>query len=160
MRRKDREIIELDKIINIIDECDIIRLGLSDGDFPYIVPVNFAYTVTDGQIRFYIHGAVAGRKYRLLKAKPLCSFEMDIPLEIVCMEDKGSITMRYKSVMGKAKANFLEGDEKRLAMENIIMARYAKTKGFDYNRETLARTAVIELEVIEISAKANNAGFK
>ena len=45
MRRKDREVKEFDKIIKIIDKCEIIRLGLADGDYPYIVPVNFSYTV-------------------------------------------------------------------------------------------------------------------
>ena len=80
MRRKDREITDFNEIQKIIDACEILRLGLADGDFPYIVPVNFAYTVTDGQICFYIHGAVAGRKYELLCRNPVCSFEMDIPL--------------------------------------------------------------------------------
>lgn len=45
MRRKDREVTDFDTIVGIIDECDILRLGLADGDYPYIVPVNFAYTV-------------------------------------------------------------------------------------------------------------------
>lgn len=46
MRRKDREITDFNEIRKIIDACEILRLGLADGDFPYIVPVNFAYTVT------------------------------------------------------------------------------------------------------------------
>ncbi|MCD7809932.1 MAG: pyridoxamine 5'-phosphate oxidase family protein [Erysipelotrichaceae bacterium] len=71
MRRKDREVTDLDTFINIIDQCDIIRLGLSDNEYPYIVPVNFAYTVEDKQICFYIHGATAGRKYELMNQKML-----------------------------------------------------------------------------------------
>ena len=67
MRRKDREVTDFDKIVKIIDQCDILRLGIADGDYPYIVPVNFAYTVEGEQICFYIHGATAGRKYELLK---------------------------------------------------------------------------------------------
>lgn len=70
MRRKDREITDINEIIKIIDECEIIRLGLADGDFPYIVPLNFAYDVKDNQIAFYIHGAMAGRKYELLMKNP------------------------------------------------------------------------------------------
>ena len=82
MRRKDREVTDFNTIVGIIDECEIIRIGLSDGDFPYIVPVNFAYTVEGSEICFYIHGAMAGKKYDMLTKKPYCSFEMDIPLEI------------------------------------------------------------------------------
>ena len=46
MRRKDREVTDFETIVQIIDECQIIRIGLADGEFPYIVPLNFAYTVT------------------------------------------------------------------------------------------------------------------
>lgn len=85
MRRKDREVTDFETILGIIDECNIIRIGLADGDFPYIVPLNFAYTVSDQQIEFYVHGTMAGRKYELMNKNRKCSFEMDIPLEMDCM---------------------------------------------------------------------------
>lgn len=155
MRRKDREVTDFDTIVSIIDECDIIRIGLADGDFPYIVPLNFAYTVEGEQICFYIHGAMAGRKYEMLNKSPLCSFEMDIPLQMDCIYEAKDVTMRYKSVMGKCKVQFLEDDEKQDAIDNIIMARYEETKNFDYNKDKVQRTAVAKLTVIEISAKVN-----
>lgn len=155
MRRKDREVTDFDTIVSIIDECQIIRLGLADGDYPYIVPVNFAYTVDGDEINFYIHGAMAGKKYEMLTQNPYCSFEMDIPLEMDCIVEKKDVTMRYKSVMGKCKVEFLEDDEKQSAIDNVIMARYEETKSFDYNRETVKRTAVAKLTVIEITAKVN-----
>ncbi len=155
MRRKDREITDFREIINIIDECSVIRLGLSDGNFPYIVPVNFAYTANDGQLCFYIHGALSGKKYNMLKENPYCSFEMDIPLEIDCIEKNKSVTMRYKCVMGKAKVRFLENEEKQRIVDSVIMARYEKTKNFNYNKLLLQKTAVAELTVIEMTAKAN-----
>lgn len=155
MRRKDREVTDFNTIVGIIDECDIIRLGISDGDYPYIVPVNFAYTVEGQDICFYIHGAMAGRKYELLSQKKCCSFEMDIPLEMDCIVEKKDVTMRYKSVMGTAKVQFLDGEEKQDAIDNIIMARYEQTQNFDYNKATVARTAVARLVVDELTAKVN-----
>ena len=155
MRRKDREVTDLNTIIGIIDECEIIRLGLSDGDFPYIVPVNFAYTVSGDEISFYIHGAMAGRKYEMLMKNPYCSFEMDIPLGIDLMEKQKDVTMRYRSVMGKCRAEFLDGEARQKAIDGIIMARHEETKHFEYNKEAVKRTAVIKLTVIELSAKVN-----
>ena len=67
MRRKEREVTDFNSILEIIDECRIMRIGLADGDFPYIVPLNFAYTVSGKQLDFYIHGALSGRKYELMK---------------------------------------------------------------------------------------------
>lgn len=31
MRRKDREVKDINEIIGIIDQCDIVRIGLADG---------------------------------------------------------------------------------------------------------------------------------
>lgn len=155
MRRKDREVTDFETIVGIIDECDIIRLGLADGDFPYIVPVNFAYTIDGQQICFYIHGAMAGRKYEMLTKSPYCSFEMDIPIEMDCIVEKKDVTMRYKSVMGKCKVDFLEGEEKQRAIDDVIMARYEETRNFEYNKDSVKRTAVARLTVLELTAKVN-----
>lgn len=155
MRRKDREVTDFKQIIAIIDECMILRLGLEDGDHPYIVPVNFSYTVNDGEICFYIHGAKAGKKFELLSANQHCSFEMDIPIGLETMEKAGDITMRYKSVMGIAKAVPIEGEEKQHALDNIILARYEMTRNFKYKKESVPATAIFKLQVESISAKAN-----
>jgi len=158
MRRKDREVTDFDTIVKIIDECEIIRIGLADGDFPYIVPLNFAYTVKDRQINFYVHGAMAGRKYGLMQKNQKCSFEMDIPLKMECIYSKKDVTMRYKCVMGTAEIEFIDDEEKQNVIENIIMARHEETKNFEYNKNTLPRTAVARLKVIDFTAKVNPVG--
>lgn len=155
MRRKDREVTDFNDIIKIMDACGIVRIGLADGDYPYIVPVNFAYTADNGQVCIYIHGAEAGRKYELLRRNSVCSFEMDIPLKMECIPEKKDVTMRYKSVMGRARVSFLTGDERRYAVDNIIMARYPETRNFDYNTAALEHTAVVKLTVTELTAKSN-----
>lgn len=154
MRRKDREVRDVSAILNIIDSCDILRIGLADGDFPYIVPVNFAYEVREGQLALYIHGAMAGRKYDLMRKNGQCSFEMDIPLRMECIAEQRDVTMRYKSVMGTAEITLLVGKEKQRAID-VIMNRYEQTRGFDYNRDAVARTAVAKLTVRELTAKVN-----
>ena len=98
---------------------------------------------------------MAGRKYELLQKNPCCSFEMDIPLEMDCITEVGDVTMRYKSVMGKCKVEFLEGEDRQSAIDDIIMARYEATRNFDYNRDVVNRTAVARLTVTELSAKVN-----
>lgn len=155
MRRKDREVTSFDEIIKIVDECEIVRIGLADGDYPYIVPLNFGYEVVDSKLFLYIHGAMAGRKYEMLLKNPCCSFEMDIPLQMDCIIDKKDVTMRYKSVMGKATARFLLGAEKQRAIDDIIMARHEQTRHFEYNRTMVDKTAVIQLAVAEMTCKVN-----
>ena len=158
MRRKDREVTDFETILSIIDACNIIRIGLADGDFPYIVPLNFAYTVREKQIEFYVHGAMAGRKFELMNKNKKCSFEMDIPLEMDCIVEKKDVTMRYKCVMGTADITFLEGEEKQNAIDHIIMNRYEQTRNFDYDRRAVAVTAIMKLTVTDLSAKVNPIG--
>ena len=45
MRRQDREITELDELLEIINRCDICRLALNDDGYPYILPLNFGTEV-------------------------------------------------------------------------------------------------------------------
>ena len=155
MRRKDREITDFQKMLNILKQCDILRLGLADGNFPYIVPVNFAYTVENQQVKFYIHGAMSGRKYQLMQKQKQCSFELDLPLKIACLPETKSITMYYRSIMGTAKIRFLSDSEKQLALEQIFLNRYDETRNFDYHKTALERTAVAELTVLNWTAKSN-----
>ncbi len=154
MRRKDREITDQETILKIVDSCQILRLGLADGDYPYIVPVNFAYTYDEGLLCFYIHGAMAGRKYSLMQKNSRCSFEMDIPLQVVYLPEEKNATMFYQSVMGTADISFLEGEEKLDALDHI-MGRYEETRGAAYAPEAFKRVAVAKLTVREITAKAN-----
>lgn len=158
MRRKDREITDFKEMIQIVDQCEIVRLGLADGDFPYVVPVNFAYQVREGQLFLYIHGAMAGKKYEMLCKNPVCSFEMDIPIRMECIPEKKDVTMRFQSVMGRARVSFLEGKEKQEAVDHIIMARREETRNFEYNQKALPHTAVACLAVTQWSAKANPIG--
>ncbi|MBR1938523.1 MAG: pyridoxamine 5'-phosphate oxidase family protein [Spirochaetales bacterium] len=157
MRRKDREVTDFDKIIEIIDECPIIRIGMAAGNFPYIVPLNFSYTVDreNKKVSFYIHGAMAGRKYELLTANPYCSFEMDVNIKMDILPEHHDITTRYKSVMGEATVTAIEGEEKVRVIEDIILGRYKETKGFDYNKAMVERTAIFRLDVISMTGKAN-----
>ena len=60
--------------------------------------------------------------------------------------------------MGTADITFLEGEEKQNAIDNIIMNRYEETRHFDYNRKTVAVTAVAKLTVVDLTAKVNPVG--
>lgn len=103
MRRKDREVTDFNKIVSIIDKCEIIRIGLADGDYPYVVPLNFHYEIKEGNhLNFYIHGAMAGRKYELMQKNKKCSFEKDIPLKIDYLYDCHDITSKANPVNGGA----------------------------------------------------------
>ena len=154
MRRTDREVKDFERVLEIVARCDVLRLGLSDGEVPYIVPVNFGYEATDGQLFFYIHGAMAGKKYELLRRTASCAFEMDCGHKLEYLAEERNATMRYQCVMGRAQVELLEGSDKERAMD-CLMGRYEETRAADYPREVLERTMLARLRVTEWSAKVN-----
>ena len=58
MRRKDKEITNSPDLEVILQKAKVCRLGLLDGDLPYIVPINYGYNT--GEI--FIHAAKEGKK--------------------------------------------------------------------------------------------------
>ena len=68
MRRTDREIKEFEEIVKVMEKCEVCRLAFHDGGYPYILPLNFGMKVEGEKITLYFHGALEGKKYRLMAA--------------------------------------------------------------------------------------------
>lgn len=85
MRRSDREIKDFDEIIEVINKCDVCRLAINDGDYPYIVPMNFGLNIEDGKVVLYFHCASEGKKLELLRKNNKVAFEMDCGHEFILM---------------------------------------------------------------------------
>ena len=83
MRRKDREVTEMEEIQQIFDECKVCRIGIMDENGPYIVPVNYGYVRKEGKVILYIHGAREGKKIDLIRKNANVGVEIDYRHELV-----------------------------------------------------------------------------
>ena len=81
MRRKDREILDLDKIESIIAGARYMHLGMFDENYPYVVPLHYGYEMKDGKLTFYVHGAKEGHKLDCLRKNDHVFVEIDCRLE-------------------------------------------------------------------------------
>ena len=155
MRRTDREITEFHKIIDIIDRSDVLRLGLTDKNAPYIVPVNFGYTVENETITFYFHSADEGRKGTLIAENPYVCFEMDRLIRIVEGNVPCNWSSDYESVIGYGTITRLTAlDEQKAAMDTI-MRKNGYKGALTYPDAIFSRMAMYKLTVEAISGKAN-----
>jgi len=121
MRRKDREITDINEIEGIIKNAVRCCIGLVDNDEPYIVPVCFGYE----RNVLYFHSALEGRKIDLIKKNNRVCFEIDTDLAVVRTEKGCSWSMKYRSVMGTGRARFLESDKDKTHGLELIMRQYA-----------------------------------
>lgn len=151
MRRNDREIKDFDKLINVIDKCEVCRLALFDEEYPYILPLNYGYSVVGNQITLYFHGAKEGKKHDLISINNKASFEMDCSHKLVEKDDM--CTMEYESIIGNGIIEIVSEGDKLEAM-NILMANYHK-EGMEYNTAVLEHVTMYKLKVYNITGKAH-----
>ncbi|WP_317063690.1 pyridoxamine 5'-phosphate oxidase family protein [Methanoculleus caldifontis] len=96
MRRKDKEITDPALLSAVLREAFVCRLGLVDGDRPYVVPMNFAHS--GGCL--YLHSAGEGRKIEILGRNNRVCFEAETGVELVRAEKACDFGARYLSVIG------------------------------------------------------------
>lgn len=148
MRRRDKEITERGAMDAIIGRSRVCRLALSDGLLPYIVPLCFGY---DGA-SLYFHGAAEGEKIDVLKKNNQVCFEFDIDAEVVKGDRPCSFSMRYRSVVGRGLAFFVEDPAgKRKALE-AIMRQYGDDAG-PLEDKDLSGITVIRVDITRMSGK-------
>lgn len=151
MRRSDREITDKKEMIEIINRCDVCRLALNDGDYPYIIPLNFGMDIEGEQIIFYFHGATEGKKYELIRKDNRATFEMDCSHQLVMDDEKMSCTMKYESVIGRGHVEIVPEEEKMKGLK-ILMRQYHQ-EDFPFGTAIVPKTNVFRLIVEEMTGK-------
>ena len=152
MRRVDREITDRGELLRILAECDVCRIALPDGSFPYIIPLNFGMEEADGGLALYFHGAAEGRKYELIEKAGTASFEVDRGHKLFFDEKKEMCSMAYESVIGRGRiSEITDADEKKRAL-GLILAHYGRGD-FPVNEASAAHTRILRLDVIEMTGK-------
>jgi nitroimidazol reductase NimA-like FMN-containing flavoprotein (pyridoxamine 5'-phosphate oxidase superfamily) len=153
VRRSDREVTERAGIESIIRRSTVCRLGLSDGEQPYVVPLCFGFK--DDVL--YFHGASVGKKIEILSANPRVCFEFDLDAEIVPGTEACAWGMKYRSVIGFGRAALVNDlGSKREALD-AIMRQYGDGV-FSYSEAVIRKIAVIAVTIDGMTCKQSGYG--
>lgn len=152
MRRKDREITDMNEILSIINKCDVCSVAFFDEAYPYIIPLNFGYHNYDDKIELYFHCAGVGKKLDLMKANPNVSFEMNCNRNLITAEDACDYTMEFESVCGNGSIEIIPDEEKITAL-NYLMKQYSDRGNFQYHESMVKRITMLKLTVHNITGK-------
>jgi len=142
MKREDIE--------KIIGRSTVCRLGLLDGDAPYIVPLCFGYK--DNTL--YFHTSLKSRKIDLIDKHPKVCFEMDILAQPIPAPTPCKWNMRYQSVIGFGTASMVKDEAEKKAALEIIMGQYASGT-YTFLDNKLKITAVIKVNIDSMTGRAN-----
>ncbi len=150
MRRTDKEIVDREELHRILDEAMVMRLGLLDGERPYVVPLNFAREGAD----LWFHAAKAGHKLDCLRAAPAVCVEVDRLLTLragpsTC-DDWSS---HYESVIGFGTAEIMVDPAVKLRGLRVIMGKYSGREDWDFADASVRSTAVVRIRLDSLTGK-------
>ena len=152
MTKRERQITDPDQIRAILDEARVLHLGLCVDNEPYVVPMNYGYTIEEGKLVLYLHSALQGKKLDMIRANPRVFFELEtglLPFEGKLPCQYG---LSYSSVMGRGTARIVEDVEEKKRAMSILMKTQTE-KDFSFEDRLVSIVAVIRIDVSEYSAK-------
>jgi uncharacterized protein len=149
MRRKDREVVDRAAMDDVLGRALACRIAMVDGKEPYMVALSFGY----GDNALHIHCAQQGRKIDILKKNPHVCFSADVDTSLVPGTIACGWGMKFKSVVGFGKAEFVEGPAEKKRSLNFIMKKYA-LKEFDFPPEEIAKIRIIRIPIERMTMKA------
>ncbi|MDR0813219.1 MAG: pyridoxamine 5'-phosphate oxidase family protein [Oscillospiraceae bacterium] len=153
MRRTDREVTELSDILSIIEKSSVCRLALCDGEFPYVVPLNFGYEYSGGELSLYFHCAKEGKKLDLIARNPNAAFCIDNPGRVQGDNGACEFTMSYESVLGSGNVEMLTQNTDKLHALAVIMKQYAPGREFSFPEAAVEAVTCLRLRTAEFSGK-------
>lgn len=155
MRRQEREVLDRRKILEIMDKCSICILGFNDGEYPYVVPVNFAYRNTPAAVELYFHGANEGKKIDLVKKVGKAAFNMHYSHGVVIGKTICGSTREYESVCGAGKIEILTDDKEKELGLRLIVSHLGDDRQDEFDASRFARIAVYRMTVQQMCGKVS-----
>lgn len=158
MRRREREVLDLNEIRTIIEDCKVCRLGFSEKGEVYIVPVNFGYELKEKKLTLYVHCAKEGRKMDLVKKNSRVGVEMDCHHELAEGELACQYSYYYASLIGNGNVRILEdAKEKKKALGRIMEHQTGKTEEeLAMNPKLVEAAAVLEIDLHTYTCKKHS----
>ncbi len=149
MRRKEKEIKDVDLIESIIERASVCRLGLSSNNMPYVIPLCFGYK----DRCLYFHSAGEGKKISMIKSNNNVCFEVDIEHELTESEEACKWGMKYYSVIGFGKAFLVEDPVEKKKGLDVIMAHYSNASHYEYPESRLQNILIVKVQIEQMTGK-------
>lgn len=158
MRRKDREVTNIDEIMRIVENAKILHLGLFDSEFPYVLPLHYGCEYTDGSLIFYLHSAKEGHMLDLIRTNPNACVEMECDVELVSGGDVPcNYGAEFSSVIGRGHAEVVDNLQEKIKGLSLLMKNQTG-RDFSIDEQMASTVAVIKIVVSEFTAKSRPKG--
>ena len=154
MRRKDREITEINDILKIIEKAKILHLGLFDREYPYVVPLHYGFEFVNGTLLFFMHSATEGYKLDLIRGNPNVCVALECDIELVSGEDVPcKYGSTFASVIGRGEAKLVDDEQEKIRGLKLLMKNQTGCD-FEIDSKMASCVEIIKVTVLNFTAKA------
>jgi nitroimidazol reductase NimA-like FMN-containing flavoprotein (pyridoxamine 5'-phosphate oxidase superfamily) len=149
LRKSDQEIKEPAVLEEILSGATLCRIAMTDGERPYILPVNYGYR--DRCI--YIHSAPEGKKIDLLKKNNGVSFEITHSARVIEAEKACGWSTQYRSVVGYGTVEIVTDPAGKQRGMEVIMAQHGAPELISFDPGNMDRMVILKLSITSLSGK-------
>ena len=152
MTRREREVKDPEKILEILDTSKVLHLGLVDEGMPYVVPMNYGYEMNDGELTLYLHSALKGYKLDVIRKNPTCCFEMECGIRPFEGKLPCTYGITYSSLMGRGEVEIVEDPALKEKAMTVLM-KTQTGKDFQFNERLVSIVTVLRIVTRDYTAK-------
>ncbi len=153
MRREKRAVTDVQQILQMVDDCQVMHLGLCQGDQPYVVPLNYGWEWGNGVLTLFFHAAREGRKADMIRENDRCHITLTGQFTLKTADDACGWSGDFWSVMAQGTVSPIEDEQQRVHALDAIMRHYGHQGKPVYQPGVLARTALYRIRCDELTAK-------
>ncbi|MDQ6695391.1 MAG: pyridoxamine 5'-phosphate oxidase family protein [Chloroflexota bacterium] len=161
-RHPERTVPDHHQVEEILARGVVAHLGFAEGAQPVVIPLTYGYDPAAPD-RILLHGSHASRTLKhLATGAPVCVTVTTVQ-GLVYSRTAPDHSMNYESVIIFGTARPIKDVDQKAKLFREMIERYhpGRTPGRDYQpptREDLMSTAVVEVQIEEMSAKVRTGG--
>lgn len=151
-----------DRAAAILAEGRVAHVAFVEDGQPFVIPMGYHFDAAEPD-RLYLHGAQDSRAMRVLTSGAPVSIGVTLLDGLVYSRTAFNHSMNYRAVVCFGRGREVGDPERQRRLYRGMVARYfpGRSAGRDYSEPTgaqLAATALVEVEIEEMSAKMREGG--
>lgn len=139
-----------EEIDDIIRACKTCFVAMSDGDVPYVLPMNFGY---DGDT-IVLHSAQEGRLWETIRKNPKVCINWTLGEELAWQDVRVGCSYRVKSksVLVEGEVEIIDDYDEKYRMLQQTMAQYSDRE-FKFGKPAVLNVGIMKVHIKKITAK-------
>ncbi|KOH43387.1 pyridoxamine 5'-phosphate oxidase family protein [Sunxiuqinia dokdonensis] len=138
------------EIDEVIRACKTCYVAMSDGDVPYVLPMNFAL---DGDT-VVLHSAQSGRMWETIRKNPKVCINWTLGEELAWQDVRVGCSYRVKSksVLVEGEVEVIDDYDEKYRMLTETMAQYSDRE-FKFSKPAVVNVGIMKVHIKKITGK-------